>query len=223
MTNKAFFLVLTFSILFHHFAQAQYQIGISTGMTKAWENYGSVETPEDAELHIYGKYLKLEAYQNLKNNFHIGLEPSITQKGARCVPGFEDFNSDSYLFLNYVDLPLLIKYDNGIFNDRISIHGKLGYGASFLRKAYFATSTDSDVSMKDLNLREISLGKPFSEVGSFARFEHSIFSGVALGINLGQNQIVLEGDYLIGLSNATRFNTSQNRTLEWGIGYSYRF
>jgi hypothetical protein len=219
-----FFLILILSLVYNNNVIAQYNVGVSAGMTKSWENYGEVETPEDAELHIYGKYVTFRAYKGLNRNFQIGLEPSVTQKGARCEPGFFVFNSDTYLYLNYIDLPVIVKYDLSIFQEVISIQSKLGYGPSFLRKAFRGVLlSDGDQNIGDLELNEVPLSKPFSEKGEFARFEHSLFSGIAFGVNFGKNKIILEADYIYGLSNVNRLTTSKSRTIKWGLGYNYQF
>jgi len=218
---KNILLILALGFFAH--ANAQRTLGISAGMTKAWENYGDVVTPEDAELHVFGKYVTLKAYKPLKKNFHFGTEPGLMQKGARCEPGFDQFNSDTYLYLNYVDLPIFIKYDRNVIKELISIDAKLGYGPSFLRKAYRGILPPNSLEdIKDITLSEVPLGKPFSETGSMNRFEHSLFSGISLGLNFGSSRIRFETDYIIGLSNVSRTITSKNRTIRWGIGYQYQ-
>ena len=81
--------------------QAQFVLGLKSGATKAWEDYGDVVTPDGANIHINGFQLSGLAYYKITPNFWVGMEPGWVERGAACEPGFLIFNEDTKLFLNY--------------------------------------------------------------------------------------------------------------------------
>lgn len=102
-----------------------------------------------------------------------------TQKGGKSGSGGEKFTYD----LNYLEIPLLIKYKHFVGN-QTSIQPYAG--------AYLAVGTDGNI--KDYGHRDA-----FSsfENGYFKRFD----SGIKLGCGVGFNMLYLDASYDIGLAN----------------------
>lgn len=102
-----------------------------------------------------------------------------TQKGGKSGSGGEKFSYD----LNYLEIPLLIKYKHFVGN-QTSIQPYVG--------AFLAVGTDGNI--KDYGHRDA-----FSsyENGYFKRFD----SGIKLGCGVGFNMLYLDASYDIGLAN----------------------
>ncbi len=213
-TIKYLFLLTICSISLQ--IQAQFSFGVKTGITRAWEDYGDVEIPEDGETHVYRFNVSGLAYYQFSNYFSFGAEPGYVERGAACEPGFIIFNQDTKLFLNYVEMPLMLAGNLPLFKNKIEVFGKMGYGASFITTAFREVSDfGSDAPPEKTKLE-------FGENATLNRWDHGIYSGAGFGFNFGKNQIFLETDYYFGLKDAEKFNTSKNRSLNFNVGYLFQ-
>ena len=211
-----FFLLFTF--LFSYQVEAQISIGIKGGYSNAWEYYGDVDLPDDAQIDVDGYYFSLLSYLKLNKHLDIGVEPSFVQRGAACIPGFDPFLGDTEFQLNYIEIPLMLRGNICFLNDKLEAFGKIGYGASMVQKGIgqttFIGSEDPPI------ITEIDFSNPLS---SLNRFDHGLYGGLGLGVNLGNNQLFLEGNYYNAFRDFDSNNTSKNRSLQLGIGFVRTF
>jgi len=143
----------------------------------------------------------------------LGVEPGFTQRGAACVPGWGIFINDSKLFLNYVELPVMISANLPVYKATIEAFGKLGYSLSMITSAYQEVVSlvgDEPPVRTKMNV---------SNNRGLNRWDHGILGGLGIAYNVGRNQIFLEARYYYGLRNVEPWNFSQNRTLQFGLGY----
>ena len=215
-------LLVIFSIIISAQASAQFSIGIKGGFTKAWEDYGDVDLPEDAEIDVSGFNISGLAYYRLNNYLQVGIEPGYIQRGAACVPGWNGgfdpiFEGDTKLFLNYAELPLMVSGNVSFFQKKFEIFGKAGYGLTFLTTAY---SEEIDLGSDEPAIRtKLTLDDDSSNLN---RWDHGFYGGLGIAYNLGRNQFFVESDYFMGLKDAERSNTSKNRSIDFSIGYLIR-
>ncbi len=201
---------------------AQFSIGLQGGFTKAWEEYGDVGLPDDAEIDISGLNISILAYHRLGKNLQIGVEPGFARRGAACEPGWNVgpgpiFRGDTKLLLNYVEAPLMVSGNLNFFQNKFEVFGKVGYGTSFLASAYseeITLGTDEPAERTRINLDESS--------SRLNRWDHGIYTGFGVAYNLGKNQIFLASDVYMGMKDADRNNTSKNRSVDFNIGYMIR-
>ena len=71
-----------------------------------------------------------------------GVEPGFIRRGAACVPGWNGginpepiFPGDSKFVLDYIEMPIMAKFNLPLFKDKFEISGKAGYGGSMLVKS----------------------------------------------------------------------------------------
>jgi hypothetical protein len=198
---------------------AQISIGLKSGYTRAWQNYGDVVVPEDATTHIHGFHVTATTYLNINRHIEVGIEPGFIRRGAACFPGWNGginpnpvFPGDSKFILDYIELPLMAKFKMPIFTHKFEVSGKVGYGASML--AYAVRENETSGERSDIELGKSSI---------LNRWDHGIYSSVGFGYNFKSSQIYIGSDFYAGLRNAERFNSSQNRGLNFNLGYTYTF
>lgn len=210
---NSFFLLLLCCAVFQ--GQAQVSIGLRTGYTKAWQNYGDTPLPDNARVHVNGFHVTGMAYLNLSKHLRIGVEPGFVQRGAACEPGFIIFEADTKLHLNYLDIPLMFSGSLPFLADRFSLYGKLGYGPSMLLSAFeLKEDLFGDGPLPSKTKRPIG-----NAVDSVRRWDHGLYSSIGLSYTFGQHQLILETKGHAGLRNVEMENTSLNRSLKLSLGY----
>lgn len=202
--------ILSFSFIQ---TQAQIRIGLKGGVTRAWQDYGPVALPDNAETHVMGMNVTATAYYSLGKHISIGIEPGFAERGAACIPGFIIFEGDTKFFLDYVQAPVMAMGRLPLLNERIEVFGKLGYGASFLvgGQREDTPNNDEPITRTDIELGENSI---------LNRWDHGAYGGLGIGLNLGKTQIFVEGDVYAGFRDAERANFSQNRSISVNFGLS---
>lgn len=193
---------------------AQITLGVKTSHVKAWEEYGEVGLPDDARIHINSVKVAATLYKTLSNVIEVGIEPGLVQRGAACEPGFIIFNEDTKLMLNYLELPVLAKFNLKSKNQKIALFCKIGGSASYALTAYR--------EIMETESRPFSRTKlEFGEFGAMQRLDYGVFGGLGISYKLGPGAITLESNFYYGLPNVEPNNRSQNRSLEFGLGYSF--
>lgn len=198
-------------------AFAQFSVGIRGSYVKAWEEYGNVGLPDDAQIHVHGFQVSALAYYSLNKYLQVGIEPGFVRRGAACEPGFIIFNNDTKLLLNYVELPIMLKGRLPLLNNKLEIFGKVGYGVSRLTSAHrelmMLGTTEPPIKIKlDVNNNE-----------SLNNFDHGLYGGLGVGFNMGKNQLFLEANFYHGMKDVDTWNTSKNRSMQLGAGYMIGF
>jgi len=202
-------------------ASAQFSFGVKGGYTKAWEEYGDIGLPEDAETDISGYNISALAYYRIGNHFQVGIEPGLVKRGAACEPGWNTgpnpiFEGDTELRLHYVEAPIMISGNIDLFQSKLALFGKVGYGASYLTagdRKQFLTGIDDPATITPI---------VFDGSSNMNRWDHGAYGGIGLGYNLGKHQIFIESDFFMSATDVNLSNTSKNRSLDFSIGYMIR-
>lgn len=194
-------------------------IGIKSGYTDAWQHYGAVPLPPDAETHVRGYNVSLEYYKELNKWLNIGIEPGVVRRGAACVPGWNGgiepiFEGDTKWFLTYAELPVAAQASIPLFSTNFRVFAKAGYGLSYMiaGKQETIDFRMPQSTVEDMNLKNSSLVN---------RLDHGFYSGVGLAYQLKSHQIFFEFDFYTGMRDAERFNTSKNRDSDFSMGYRF--
>lgn len=194
---------------------SQQSFGIKGGYTEAWEDYGDVFLPPNADTHISGFHISALGYTSVNNWFSIGIEPGYVKRGAACVPGFTTPVFDTQFNLNYIELPVMAKGSIPLFKNKMEIFGKLGYGVSYLAAAYEV--------QEDLfgDLPDVKMKMSLDETGILHRWDHGIYSAAGFGYNFSASQLFTSFDFYYGMMDAEKNNTSKNRSFNISVGYTY--
>ncbi len=208
------FLLFTLCLSFQQL-HAQFSLGLKGGYINAWQDYGDVELPENAQIDVNGINISALAYFRINKYLQIGIEPGFVQRGAACIPGWMPiFEGDTAFELNYVEAPLMVSGNLPLFKSRFEVFGKLGYGVSYLASAYREETAgwgnDNPVIRTKMDLGENSI---------LNQFDHGAYSGLGIAYNFGVHQVFIESNYYRGFTNAERFNQSQNRSVNFNLGY----
>lgn len=218
---KSLFVLIGF-ITIANFSQAQLQFGAHSGYSRAWQNYGDVILPEAAVTHIHGFYAATTIDYKFKNVLSVGMEPGFARRGAACIPGWNGginpnpiFEGDTRFKLNYIDIPVMLRANLNMFQNRLMITPSLGYGVAFLANGY-----EEIVNLESGDI--LYRGRlPIGRFSQIARFDHGAKGALNIGWNIGQHQIYAHGSFYFGLRDAERFNTSKNRAINLGLGYKF--
>lgn len=197
-------------------ARAQFYLGIKGGISKAWEHYGDIGLPDDARIHIRGGNLSALAYYRVGRYLQIGIEPGFVRRGAACIPGFEVFDQDTKLLLNYVELPLMLTSRLPLLPGKVDLVGKAGYGMSYLTSAYLEVIDLNGIQPTTRN--KMDLDAP----DGLKRYDRGFYGSLGFAYLLGGSQLQLEGTYYRGQPNVDRFSVSENRGLSLALAYLVR-
>mgnify|MGYP006109898727 CR=1 FL=1 len=69
-------------------SNAQISVGLKSGYTRTWQNYGDVVFPEGAKTHIHGFHVTATTYLNINRYIEVGIKPGFIRRGAACFPGW---------------------------------------------------------------------------------------------------------------------------------------
>ena len=204
-------------------AFAQHTIGLKGGYTRAWEDYGSITLPDDAEIHISGFNVSALSYWRLNQHFSIGVEPGYVRRGAACEPGWWNdpndpgFNGDARLLLRFVELPVMMMVEKPIFGEKFNLFAKTGFGAAYLVRA---VEEDTDLTGDSGPVTTVLDLKTDERLN---RFDYGFYGNLGLAFPFQNgSSVFLEGGYYHGLKDADRFNTSKNRNISLSLGYMMR-
>jgi hypothetical protein len=192
--------------------QAQISIGVKGGYTNAWENYGEIELPEDAQIDVEGFNVTLITQYQLSKRFHIQLEPGITRRGAACFPGW-NFPSPIFLdndwHLTYAELPLIATYSQPIIPNSLEVVGRLGGGAAYLVKGVEIFESDSPNPIVTTITEDLK------------RFDYGVHTGLGVKKHFGKHQIIVDADFYLAFKDVDPNFASKNRSIDVSIGYLY--
>lgn len=214
MKNLNYLVLILCGLFFTQSIQAQISIGLKAGYTNAWEDYGDIDLPENAEIDINSMNVYLLTSYEINKYLDITIEPGFIQRGAACVPGWTPiFEGDTKFFLSYIDIPLFVQGNVPLFNNRIEIFGKLGYGLSYMVKAVREEMIfDSDEPALRFDM----------DYSLFNRLDHGFHASSGIAYNLNKHQLFLETAYYRGMLDAEINNTSKNNNININVGYRYK-
>ncbi|HZV71463.1 MAG TPA: outer membrane beta-barrel protein [Saprospiraceae bacterium] len=186
------------------FSNGQGSIGVKAGYTKAWRANIAFED-NDEYIHRNGFQFSLLAYFKVGRYLSFGIEPGfVTRVNGASFTFFEEIPNGTTLRLNYIELPLMMSGRYPLWNEKLKLNVKAGFG--------FAKLT----SVVQTNTSIISPGPPTS----FIEFsDRGIHTGLGIEYNVGRNRLFAEYGVYMGLSDVIRVNASKNRSVHLGIGY----
>jgi hypothetical protein len=197
-------------------------IGFKIGYTDAWQHYGDVILPANAETHVKGYHGALEFYRSINRFLSVGIEPGLVTRGAACVPGWNGgitpgFIGDTKFFINYIELPVAASLKLPVFKSNFSVFAKVAYGPS-----YIVSAKQEKICLKCMRpgrgtITPIELG-PNSILN---RWDHGLYSAAGMSYQLNSHQVFFEYEFYTGFRDAERFNTSKNRDSDFSIGYRF--
>lgn len=218
MKTSTIYFCLFFCISYLH-TNAQLRIGIQGGLSNAWEEYGDVGLPDDAEIDIRGFNISGMVYYEVNTYLSLGVEPGYSKRGAACIPGWNNeripfFNGDTKLFLHYIEMPLMVEGRFPLWKDKLDVFGKLGYGASFLGSA-FEETVDLSSDPEETFRSRIDLAN--SE--SLRRIDHGLYSAAGFRLHFSKQSLFVSVNHYRGLRDADPENKSLNRDLGLRVGW----
>jgi len=199
---------------------SQIEFGIKGGFTKSWPGYGEIELPEDAETSVNGYNISFLFGVPFNSRFGLIISPGFAKKGAACFPGWQpDFIGDSNVYLNYIELPVMLSRKFELQNGKFKIAPSIGYGFSVLNSA----SSHQDLSFPDgtnVVVRNIEIGDDSTR--SLERFDHGFYASIRFNRLILQNHFVfIESTYYHGMKDYDKLNTSKNRNVNLNFGFGY--
>lgn len=205
------FLLLALALLTSDL-HAQFTVGLKSGFTRAWEDYGDIGLPENAVIHVNGFHLSGLFYYQIGKRFQVGLEPGFVKRGAACEPGFSTFEGDSKLLLSYLELPLMLSYRQPLTQNGFSVLSKIGFGAAQITTAYQEV-VDLRGDTPPVRTRITD------DIRLINRLDYGFYGSLGLAYPVGRSQVFLSADYYYGLRDVDSWFDSQNRSLNLSIGW----
>lgn len=191
---------------------AQVSIGIKGGLAKSWR--ANIPGEDDDYVHKEGIQFSFVSFMRINNTLSLGIEPGyIPRITSATFFGFEDPGLVARVNVNYIALPIYISGRYPLWNDRLKMNVKAGYGISLLTGAN----------------REFQPGQLFTEpviikhAGWLNKVDHGFYSGIGIEYAMGRNKLILESDFYFGMRDVIVFDFSKNRTITTGIGYMLGF
>jgi hypothetical protein len=184
-----------------YIAWHRYYFGVRVGMNAS---HVSSESPLlDGSGVKTGLNIGFAAGTQLSYRAPLFLESGLyyTQKGGKSGSGTDKFTYD----LNYLEVPLLIKYKHFVGN-QTTVQPYAG--------AYLALGTDGDI-------------KNYGSRTAFSSFDNGYFNrfdgGLKVGCGLGFNMLYVDASYDIGLSNIGQdnFDDTHNGCFTINIGVNF--
>ena len=184
-----------------YIAWHSYYVGLRVGLNASHVNSDSYLL--DGNGVKSGLNIGVAAGTQLSYRAPIFLESGLyySQKGGKSGSGTDKFTYE----LNYLEVPLLIKYKHFVGN-QTTIQPYAG--------GYLAVGTDGTI--KDYGMRE-----------AFSSFENGYFNrfdgGLKIGCGVGFNMLYLDASYDIGLANIGQdnFNDTHNGCFTLNIGVNF--
>lgn len=209
MKMKKYFLLLLLSIYFIGLSNAQLSLGLKSGITNSWQEYGNdQERTSFIGLHAY----LLSSYK-LTDYFQVNADLGFIQRGGQDnIPLSPILSIGGYqYYLDYIDLPISIQANLPIIKNKLNLFTKAGYGLSYMA-----------------NAQGVLLGLAFEEnekqqldYDFLNRIDHGINLGVGINYCFSKSIFTLGIDYYHGLNNTIKNQTSKNRNLNINLAYQY--
>ena len=215
MKRRKLFLLSIF-LLLSLGSQCQISLGIKGGYSKVWEDYGDIEIPDGAIIHLNRFNIALTAYKQINKFLSIGIEPGYAQRGAACVPGTIFFDDDSKFFFDYLSIPLFASGHLNLLDNKLGLFGKVGYGVS--RFVYGESEIPGGVGFPEFV--RFQVGPGWNNINGW---EHGTYLGGGIQIAVWKGFIRFESEYYLSFNNAVWSFNSKNRSLSANLGYMIQF
>ena len=212
------FLFFTTALFLTFRAEAQLEVGVQMSYGSSWQEYGDDFTPDQNNFKIKGFRGAISLFYPMNSWMSIGVEPAFTRRGAACVPGFVWVNpipiEDASINGNYVELPLLAKFDYPIWKDQLFAVARVGASAAYMLNGFieFQPFNPEDPTQRtDID---------FEVTPEIRRWDFGLHTGLGLGYQLGGGMLSFDVRYYHGLKDVSSILTSRNRAITYGLGYS---
>ncbi|MEL6969348.1 MAG: porin family protein [Bacteroidota bacterium] len=218
-------LIVTVSLLLLATASstAQTTLNIKMQVGHAWQNSSSDILSfirEDEPFLHYG--LSAEVFRAVSHKLALGIAPGYMRRGTDFEFGFINGlvigpipTFDAQLHLNYLQLPILIKYETPLLK-KLTLNLQTGAGFAYLLSGFReARLFGSDMPTER---RSLDFSGTDEEIN---RFDFGSTSSLGVGYPLPKGKIQLSFDYYHSFMDADQKVDSQNRT--WAVGLGYQF
>jgi hypothetical protein len=194
-------------------ANAQFTIGIQYTRNHAWQQYKAGTYNTDLDLTVWGNGFAITIDKKLSKYFSVALEPSLIQRGSKCLPGYPPGTyGDVVLKANYFSLPILYKVHYPLFKERIFVTAMIG-----ANPALFVSGTTTFVSNNPKFPDDVfKLGL---KNGIYNRLDVGIDGGVGVSVPIKKGFIDANLRYNYGLRDVDKSYISKNRSVGYQIGY----
>lgn len=193
--------------------QAQFNYAIQAGT-----NIGSINYKLDGETQRLGGHIGIrlglvaERQMTEKIVLHTGV--IYSQKGSKEKDSGDDWTSKDKLTINYLDVPLLIKYNVG----KAYILGGITLGYALSGKYTYKYTEDGET---DSGSESMNLGS--SDSDAFGRLDGAVTLGLGYPINIKGYDIILNAYYNYGIIDIAAIEEGNVTNSVIGIGATYFF
>ncbi|MFZ1679125.1 MAG: hypothetical protein WAT91_17720 [Saprospiraceae bacterium] len=188
---------------------AQLSMGAKVGLAKSWR--ANIPQQDDEYIRRTDIQFSILTYMQISKILSLGIEPGYVPRiSSVTFFGFEGGSETSRVNVNYLALPLYLSGRYPLWNERLKMNVKAGYGISWLVHA----------------TREFQQSRPFTEpviikhTGWLNKMDHGFYTGIGIDYTMGKNSLRLESDFYIGLRDAIVVGPTKNRNLSISIGYN---
>lgn len=233
MKIKYLFLAAMLAFCFSEM-QAQWSFGIKATANKNWYNdveLNPLKKGPDSKLRQL--QVSAQVYRQLGKHFSIGLEPGVVKRGTNdpfsnnyygcfifCGTGL-DYGRFPYdhtaVFMDYIQLPLQVKYHQGLFKNKLEAYAKIGYGISYAVAGY--TEAENFYLFETPQVEQIA----FSKDADFKRWDNGIYAGLGFGFQMPVGTIFTEIEMYQGLKYVHEYVFIKNRSRGFSLGYRIDF
>jgi hypothetical protein len=212
--KTALSLLVIFLTIYH--SSAQLSLGFKLGHVKAWEKYDDIGMPDDAKIHVNGIQASAMLTLPLSHSISFSIEPGYAQRGAACYPRFVSDQRDTRFRFNYLELPVLIAFHPTLSKTRFGLTGKAGFGGAYIIRATQQTTFSDFV---DSTIEKVDFG----EEDWINRFDFGMYGGVGVTYSTGKVKLIAEVMHYHGVIDVDENNTTENRSMQYAIGYMFSF
>jgi outer membrane immunogenic protein len=138
-----------------------------------------------------------------------------SNKGAKYEETFEDQIYKVMVILNYLEMPLLFKYNFGMMGDSQWMPNVYaGPYAAYRLNGKFKVKFDGQTETEDINSDEMNT------------IDYGLVLGAGLDVPMGRGQITFDVRYSLGMANTAKNDPGENektrnRVLQALVGYSF--
>ncbi len=210
-------LILTVFLFTFLQINAQLAVGLQVQTGESWQYYGEATSFDGFDQRITHYGVSAQLYYPISDRLSVGLAPGFMRRGAACFPGFVGgFQPvlDATIYANYVQLPLLAKFDLPL-SGRWVLSAEAGGGFSYLLNGHWDLLLDNiegDQQRRDIDFEQDSF---------LNRYDFAAQANLGVGYQLGLGQLRLSAGYYHGFLDVNDNNTSENRAWSVNLGYQY--
>jgi hypothetical protein len=201
-TLKLLLLLLLIAFNLPLWAQFGIRLGLNVTNVKVDLDNSPISIETEGKLGVH-----IGVFYETKMSQHFSFQPELLffQKGYR----IKDTGDDLKLTLNYIEIPLLAKYNFNETKANVFLLAGPAVGIGISSKAKVGDDS-SNIDWEETELQRIDFGL-------------NLGGGVALPVNEGKHRFLFQARYLLGITNISDSGTesAHNRGFSIGIGYQF--